>query len=81
VYVTDEADRFGFAYGTLTGHPEQGEEAFHVERTDSGARFTIVAFSRPAHPLALIGRPFARRLQTSTTQRHLAGLRAFVANA
>jgi uncharacterized protein (UPF0548 family) len=27
VYVIDEADRQGFAYGTLPGHPESGEEA------------------------------------------------------
>ena len=30
IYKTDETDRFGFAYGTLPGHPESGEEAFHV---------------------------------------------------
>ena len=28
VYVIDEESRFGFAYGTLPGHPERGEEAF-----------------------------------------------------
>jgi len=32
VYVTAEADRRGFAYGTLPGHPERGEEAFHLVR-------------------------------------------------
>src|ERR1700759_5179953 len=30
IYVPDEAHRFGFGYGTLPGHPERGEEAFHV---------------------------------------------------
>lgn len=30
VYVVDEADRCGFAYGTLTGHPESGEELFLI---------------------------------------------------
>jgi uncharacterized protein (UPF0548 family) len=25
VYVTDEVNRFGFAYGTLPGHPEQAK--------------------------------------------------------
>lgn len=30
VYETEEPTRFGFAYGTLPGHPEKGEEAFHV---------------------------------------------------
>ncbi|MEK6336402.1 MAG: DUF1990 domain-containing protein, partial [Acidobacteriota bacterium] len=32
VYVVDESSkRFGFAYGTLPGHVEQGEERFTVE--------------------------------------------------
>src|SRR4051794_30066013 len=31
VRVIDEPDRQGFAYGTLTGHPLRGEEAFIVE--------------------------------------------------
>ncbi|MGH3331375.1 MAG: DUF1990 family protein, partial [Nocardioidaceae bacterium] len=30
VYVVDETHRKGFAYGTLPGHPESGEEAFVV---------------------------------------------------
>src|SRR5689334_9671001 len=28
VYTVDDADHRGFAYGTLPGHPERGEEAF-----------------------------------------------------
>ncbi len=36
VYVTDELARRGFAYGTLPGHPETGEEAFLVSRPDDG---------------------------------------------
>jgi uncharacterized protein (UPF0548 family) len=31
VYVIDEPDRFGFAYGTLTEHVESGDERFIVE--------------------------------------------------
>ena len=41
VYVIDEADRRGFAYGTLPGHPESGEELFAVRYdlvTERGAR-------------------------------------------
>ena len=30
VYVVDEPDRRGFAYGTLPGHAESGEELFMV---------------------------------------------------
>ena len=36
VAVVDEPDRCGFAYGTLTGHPVTGEEAFVVSRTPDG---------------------------------------------
>jgi uncharacterized protein (UPF0548 family) len=39
----------GFAYGTLTGHPERGEESFVTElREDGSVWFTVTAFSRPA---------------------------------
>jgi uncharacterized protein (UPF0548 family) len=39
VYVVDEPSpnaRFGFAYGTLPGHAERGEERFLVEMDDAG---------------------------------------------
>ena len=36
VYVTTEPGQFGFAYGTLQGHPEHGEEAFHVTKQGDG---------------------------------------------
>jgi len=50
ITTTTTSDRaIGFAYGTLDGHPERGEEAFLVELADDGTvRFTITAFSRPA---------------------------------
>ncbi|MCZ4101346.1 MULTISPECIES: DUF1990 family protein [Streptomyces] len=48
VWTADEAQRIGFAYGTLTGHPECGEESFVVELLpDDSVRFTVTAFSRP----------------------------------
>jgi uncharacterized protein (UPF0548 family) len=64
VYVVDEPNKFGYAYGTLPGHVEQGEERFLVERTDDGVVwYDILAFSRPRHILTKIGYPFVRRLQ------------------
>ncbi|PLW74373.1 DUF1990 family protein [Streptomyces sp. SCUT-3] len=49
VWSVREDDRVGFAYGTLPGHPECGEEAFVVERdTDGTVRLSVTAFSRPA---------------------------------
>lgn len=80
-YVTDEEERFGFAYGTLPGHPERGEEAFHVARAPDGSvRFEIVAFSRPAAmPARLVG-PVTRLVQARITDRYLDGMRDHVAH-
>ncbi|HUB69339.1 MAG TPA: DUF1990 domain-containing protein [Acidimicrobiales bacterium] len=78
VYVTAEPDRFGFAYGTLPGHPERGEEAFHVTRHGDGTvRFEIVAFSRPATAIARLGGPLSRLAQDRTTRLYLDGLRRY----
>ncbi len=68
VYLVEEGDdvqRFGFAYGTLPGHAERGEERFLVEYDlRSGAVFyEVFAFSHPNHLLAWLGYPFARLLQ------------------
>jgi uncharacterized protein (UPF0548 family) len=72
IYVVDEARRYGFAYGTLPGHPECGEEAFVVEhRPDDEVVFAISAFSRPADWLVRIGGPFVRRLQARATSSYL----------
>jgi uncharacterized protein (UPF0548 family) len=60
-----ETDEVSFAYGTLAGHVACGEERFTLRRdpkTDDVV-FEIFAFSRPATPLARIGRPFMRRVQ------------------
>src|SRR3954447_2824427 len=36
VYIVDQPHRKGFAYGTLPGHPESGEEAFVLELRNDG---------------------------------------------
>ena len=72
VYTVDEPDRGGFAYGTLPGHPEAGEEAFLIERSASGVvTFRIRAFSRPASTLARVAGPAGRWLQDLITVRYL----------
>ena len=65
VYVVDEADRFGFAYGTLPDHAETGEERFLVEwdREAGGVAYDVVAFSRARHFLARLGYPYTRIVQ------------------
>lgn len=75
VYVVDEPRRQGFAYGTLPGHPESGEEAFLLERhVDGSITFTIIAFSRPANVLARLAGPLGRRVQDIVTDRYLHAL-------
>lgn len=49
VAVVDEPDRRGFAYGTLPGHPECGEEALLVHlRPDGAVVAQVRGFSVPA---------------------------------
>jgi uncharacterized protein (UPF0548 family) len=76
VYIVDEPDRFAFAYGTLSAHPEQGEEAFAITREDGRVRFEIVSFSRPRHPLARIGAPVTRAMQVRVTRAYLEAIRS-----
>jgi uncharacterized protein (UPF0548 family) len=73
VYLLEEdgpVRRYGFAYGTLPGHAERGEERFMVEwrRDDDTVWYDLFAFSRPHHPLTWSGYPLTRMLQ-----RHFAG--------
>jgi uncharacterized protein (UPF0548 family) len=71
VYVIDEPLRKGFAYGTLPGHPETGEEAFIVEyRDDDSVWLTIRAFSRPASWVFWLGYPLVRLMQEIYTARY-----------
>jgi len=75
VYVLDERRRRGFAYGTLPGHPERGEEAFVVEQRDDGAVICRVsAFSSPATWLTRLGGPLATATQSWVTGRYLRAL-------
>jgi len=77
VYVVEEPRRSGFAYGTLAGHPESGEEAFIVEHHPTGAvSFRITAFSRPATRLARIAGPLGTIAQRQMTSRYLRTLAA-----
>jgi uncharacterized protein (UPF0548 family) len=76
VEVVDEPDRRGFAYGTLPGHPETGEERFVVERDPSTGEVTamITAFSNPGTWRTRLAGPVARALQRWMTQRYLKAL-------
>jgi uncharacterized protein (UPF0548 family) len=75
IYVVDEPRRRGFAYGTLPGHPEDGEECWMVElRDDDSVWLTIRAFSRPANRRWWAVYPALRLAQEYYTRRYLRAL-------
>lgn len=60
IYVLEETgaiERFGFAFGTLPGHSETGEERFTAEwrHDDDSIWFELLSFARGHHILARIG--------------------------
>jgi uncharacterized protein (UPF0548 family) len=69
-FVVREAARVGFAYGTLPGHPERGEERFEVVRDGRGQVWLeITAFSVPASRFGAIVGPAGRAAQLLVTRR------------
>ena len=83
VYLIDETTpihRFGFAYGTLPGHVECGEERFTIEWDDEDrVWYDVRAFSRPRYWLVRLGYPLARRLQRRFVRESQAAVRHAVA--
>jgi uncharacterized protein (UPF0548 family) len=76
IYVVDEPDRRGFAYGTLPGHAESGEERFVVRydpETDE-VYAEVVAFSRHATWWSRLGSPVTSVIQRLVTKRYLRAL-------
>jgi uncharacterized protein (UPF0548 family) len=73
VYVIDEPNLRGFAYGTLPGHPESGEERFAVRYDPvSAAVFAEVSsFSRPATRWSKVGKPLLAVGQRVIAKRYL----------
>ncbi len=75
VYVVDEPDRQGYAYGTLTGHPERGEELFLLRIDDDVVTLEVVAFSRAGTWWTRLAGPAGRVVQRRVTRRYLEALR------
>ncbi|SHN47499.1 DUF1990 family protein [Cryptosporangium aurantiacum] len=74
--VRVDADRAVLIYGTLRGHPEQGEEQFVIERhADGSVTLTISGFVRPAAWYARLAAPVSRYVQRLITRRYLRALR------
>ena len=77
VAVFDEPTRFGFAYGTLPLHVEQGEEQFLVEQhADGGVWYTIRAVSKPHYWMVRVAYPMTRRMQRRFARESLAAMKA-----
>ncbi|MBO1755352.1 DUF1990 domain-containing protein [Allobranchiibius sp. CTAmp26] len=76
VYVVQEEDRRGFAYGTLPGHPERGEELFLVERLPSGeTRVSVSAVSAPGRWFTRAAGPLGRVVQRGASWRYVDSVR------
>ncbi|WP_306362454.1 DUF1990 family protein [Nocardia sp. CC227C] len=77
VYVLEESDRLGFAYGTLPGHPECGEEVFAVEHdpADGSVYGVVAAFSRPGAWYTRLGGPAVRIIQRYMAGRYIDAVR------
>jgi uncharacterized protein (UPF0548 family) len=76
VAVVDEPRRFGFAYGTLEGHQERGEESFVVEHLDDDRVVATIAVDAGAATLAArLASPAVGWFQRLAVGRYLRGLR------
>lgn len=84
VYLVDESDesvkhRLGFAYGTLPGHVECGEERFTIAwRHDDTVVYELQAFSRPRYWMARLAKPLARKWQRKFVLASQQALKAYV---
>lgn len=76
VYVVDEPHRRGFAYGTLPGHAESGEELFVVryDPVTTEVFAEVAAFSRHATWWSRLGAPVTSLAQRVVTDRYLRAL-------
>jgi len=74
--LTPGARRWGYAYGTLPDHAEQGEERFTIEwkPDDDSVWYDLFAFSKPKQPIVKLGSPLARYLQKKFQRESLAAM-------
>ncbi|MGH9281118.1 MAG: DUF1990 family protein [Acidimicrobiales bacterium] len=75
VEVVDTPHAFGFAYGTLPGHPECGEESFLVRMDGTGTvSASVTVDAEPATWLTRLGHPVVRVIQDRAARRYAAGI-------
>lgn len=76
VWAQAAGDERGFAYGTLPGHPESGEECFLVRLEPGGdVVYEIRVFFRLASVAARLAGPVSLLLQRLATDRYVAAVR------
>jgi uncharacterized protein (UPF0548 family) len=86
IYLVDEKDlpdgtraRYAFAYGTLPGHVERGEERFTVAwLEDNSVVYELQAFSQPRFWMARLAKPLARCWQRRFVLDSQAAMKAYV---
>lgn len=79
VWTIDEPHRNGFAYGSLPGHPESGEEAFVAElEADGAVRFRVFGFSTAGTFATAATRPMTRALTRRALRGYLGAARDIV---
>ena len=73
VYVLEEPDHRGFAYGTLPGHAETGEELFAVryDPTDDAVHAEVTAFSRHGTWWSRLAGPVTALVQRIVSKRYV----------
>lgn len=75
VAIINEPDRQGFAYGTLSGHPVSGEEAFLAERRPDGSVWlTVRSMTRSSSGPWRAIHPLLRLAQRRYKRRYLQAL-------
>jgi uncharacterized protein (UPF0548 family) len=75
VYVVDEPERIGFAYGTTGDAPESGEESCVLEhREDDSVWLTIRSALQPRGGVRRVLAPWVRRRRRELTKRELRAL-------
>ena len=82
VWTLHTGRRRGFAYGTLPGHPESGEECFVLEHAENDEIWlTIAAFTRPGSLLIRSLGPVGPALQRFYVRRYAVAIRRSVSSA
>lgn len=82
VWTLHTERRRGFAYGTLPGHPESGEECFVLDHGDDDAVWlTIAAFTRPGDVVVRALGPVGPLIQRFYVRRYARAIRRCVSSS